>query len=90
MRVRSKTLQQSHRSLGEAASAWSELSSQQSLRKYGFRNGVSHLLACGEARQAEEMLTDFAYCMARLKSESGPGARPLAQHAAAVPKPAAS
>jgi hypothetical protein len=45
---------------------------------------VAHLVSCGRPQAAEALLTDFAYGMARLKSENGPGARPLAQDAGAV------
>ncbi len=82
-RVRTSTLRGEHRALGAAAQAWAE-SGQETLRRYGFRHGVAHLLSCGRPQAAEALLTDFAYGMARLKSENGPGARPLAQDAGAV------
>ena len=83
-RVRPNTIESAHRALGAAAEAWADLGGQEALRSYGFRHGVSHLLSCDRATAAEALLTDFAYGMARLKSQNGPGARPLAQDAGAV------
>ncbi len=83
-RVRLKTIESAHRALGAAAEAWADLDGQEALRSYGFRHGVAHLLSCGRPQAAESLLTDFAYDMGRLKSENGPGARPLAQDAGAV------
>ena len=45
---------------------------------YGFRHGVAHQLSCGAVTVAEQLLTDFGYCMARLALPSSGGGRPLA------------
>jgi len=83
-RVRSRTIDALHDAPARAAEAWPALESSDSLRSYGFRHGVAHLLATGQAPRGQALLTDFPYLMARLAAENGPGARPLATDAAAT------
>ena len=76
-RIRQTTTTTLHSTLGAAAADWHH--TKASLRRYGFRNGVSHLLACDQADTAETTLTDFEYAMARLQSENGAGALPMSR-----------
>ena len=75
-RLRPRTIRSTHLGLGLAAVDWAGPEPQESLRSYCFRHGVSHLLSCQQVRAAEALLSDFAYGVARLESESGLGARP--------------
>ena len=58
-RARTSTLNAEHRSLGAVAESWTETTSLHSLCRYGFRQGIAHLLACREANRAEQLFTHF-------------------------------
>lgn len=87
-RIRSSTLNKRHRAFGTAAEDWASTTAYPSLRRYAFRNGVSHLLAVREPDRAAELVTDFSGLMARLSSENGAGATPLLDDARAVARSA--
>jgi WD40 repeat protein len=83
-KLRHNTIRALHGVFAAAAEAWAVPAQPESLYRYGFRHGVAHLLARGESRRAEKLLTSFDYCMARLLSENGDGARPMAGDFASV------
>ena len=83
-RCRATTIQRAHEQLGAAATCWAQQDPSSTLRRYGFRHGVAHLLASEQTDQAKRLLKDFTYGLARLKAEQGAGARPLSQDATAV------
>ena len=80
-RVRSRTIAALHNAHGRAAEVWSTPELSDSLKRYGFRHGVAHLLAADQTERAARLLTDFPYTMARFRSENGPGAQQLVRDA---------
>ena len=78
-RLRGSTHAGVHQLLGDAALDWQKASLPTSLKRYGFRHGVAHLLHNHRLERAAWMLTQFEYCVSRLDSEGTSGARPLAE-----------
>ena len=76
-RIRTRTLQNQHAALGQTGVAWK--TSKGSLRRYGFRHAVHHLLEADSAETATEMVTEFAYAMARLKELNAAGVLDMAE-----------
>ena len=77
-RIRKKTIKNVHIIFGDAAQNWNSYM-EETLHRYSFQHGVAHLISCQRLLNAEKLLTDFAYNIARLQSEQGSGARPLAK-----------
>lgn len=83
-KIREPTIAGLHGQLADAAEAWTSPARPSTLHRYCFRHGVAHLLARFESTRAEALLTNFEYAMARLASENGEGARPMARDYIAV------
>jgi len=76
-KLRAESVLGIHRELADNTELWDGDGQIASLRRYCFRHGVTHILMAGEPKRAETLLTDFAYCMARLDMEGATGARPM-------------
>ena len=82
-RVRQKTMKQTHQKFAQTALDWNS-TQDESLHTYCLQNGIAHLIHCEQISSAEKLLTDFTYHLARLQSQTGSGARPLAADVSAI------
>ena len=84
MKVRFTSQVQLHQIFGKIAQQWSDNIHSKTLSRYCFRHGISHLLHSQNSLEAEQLFTNFAYNMARLKSNHQSAARAMAQDAIGI------
>lgn len=71
--IRPISVRRTHERLGAVAATWANGEVPLASRRYAFRRGIAHLLGAERAAEAERLVGDFEYQLARRRSEGADG-----------------